>query len=348
MNPSPFVRTSFWTYWIGLSFAWSAKLGVSQCCVQRFLAVPSIDIAKKSVYAFVIGFTLIKLSSVIVGLTIYARYADCDPIASHKIEKIDQILPLFVMEVASKIPGLPGIFMAGVFSASLSSMSSSLNTIAGSIYEDFIRNQFPKLSEKRASDIMKILVVISGAIIVGLVFIVEKMGQVFRVGFVINGLTVGALSGIFIAGMFSRSINTKGVISGAIGTILVVSVIIIGSVALPKPPSLPISTSGCEFPLNSTLSSTVESFSFDTTENVPIIFKLSFMYYVLLGTIVLFLIALPVSYLTGGCEPFDERLLTPLCRSRNWHEKSQNGNGKKIEKANDSAIYELKAATNDK
>jgi hypothetical protein len=72
------------------------------------------------------------------------------------------------------------------------------------------------------------------------------------------------------------------------------------------------------------------------------------MYYVLLGTIVLFLIALPVSYLTGGCEPFDERLLTPLCRSRNWNEKSENGNGKKIEKANDSAIYELKAATNDK
>lgn len=123
------------------------------------------------------------------------------------------------------------------------------------------------------------------------------------------------------------------------------SVIIIGSQALPKPPPLPISTIGCEFPLNSTISSPIENFS-DQIEEIPIIFKLSFMYYVLLGTIVLFLIALPVSYLTGGCEPFDERLLTPLCRSQNWNEKSQNK--KKIEKANDSAIYELKAATNDK
>lgn len=147
MDPSPFVRTSFWTYWIGLTFGWTAKLGVSQCCVQRFLAVPNIEVAKKSVYVFVIGFGLIKFSSVIVGLTIYAKYAACDPIASQKIEKIDQILPLFVMEVASKIPGLPGIFMAGVFSASLSSMSSSLNTIAGSIYEDFIRNHFSNISD---------------------------------------------------------------------------------------------------------------------------------------------------------------------------------------------------------
>lgn len=351
MNPSPFVRTSFWTYWIGLSFGWTAKLGVSQCCVQRFLAVPNIEVAKKSVYVFVVGFGLIKLSSVLVGLAIYAKYSSCDPIASHKIEKIDQILPLFVMEVASKIPGLPGIFMAGVFSASLSSMSSSLNTISGSIYEDFIRNHFPNTSEKRASDIMKTLVVVIGAIILALVFVVERMGQVFRVCFALNGLTAGALFGIFTAGMFSRTINTKGVIAGAIGSILSVSVIIIGSIALPKPPTLPISTSGCEFPFNNTIIA-AEMFDENLTDDVPTIFKLSFMYYILLGTIVLFLIALPISFLTGGCEPFDERLLTPLCRSRNWNAKkakSQNGNGRKIEKPNDSAIYELKkAATNDK
>lgn len=42
------------------------------------------------------------------------------------------------------------------------------------------------------------------------------------------------------------------------------------------------------------------------------------MYYALLGTIVLFMIALPMSWATGRCEPFDERLLTPLIRSGNW------------------------------
>lgn len=346
MNPSPFVRTSFWTYIIGLSFGWTAKLGVSQCCIQRFLAVPNLQVAKKAVYVFVIGFGLIKLSSVVVGLTIYAKYSTCDPIASHKIEKIDQVLPLFVMEVASKIPGLPGIFMAGVFSASLSSMSSSLNTVAGTIYEDFIRHKFPNFSEKRASDIMKLLVILIGITILGLVFIVERMGQVFRVCFILNGLTAGALFGIFTAGMFSRTINTKGVISGAIGSILVLSVIIIGSIALPKPQSLPISTSGCDFPYNNTSTASLKHEEKLIVE-IPIIFQLSFMYYIMLGTIVLFIIAFPISYLTGGCEPFDERLLTPICRSRNWNEKQQNK--RKIEKINDSAIYELKkAATNDK
>lgn len=330
MNPSPFVRTSFWTYIVGLSFGWTAKLGVSQCCIQRFLAVPNIQTAKKAVYAFVLGYSLIKLSSVVVGLAIYAKYSTCDPLISHKIDKIDQILPLFVMEVASKIPSLPGIFMAGVFSASLSSMSSSLNTVSGTIYEDFIRPKFANFTEKRASNIMKMLVVLIGVIILGLVFIVEKMGNIFRVCFILNGLTAGALFGIFTAGMFSRTINTKGVITGAVSSIIVLSAIIIGSLSSPKPPSLPISTSGCEYPYNNTIIPLQEEAKIN--EDFSIIFQLSFMYYILLGTIILFLIALPVSYFTGGCEAFDERLLTPLCRSKNWKEKVQK----------DKTVFELK------
>lgn len=320
MNPSPFVRTSFWTYWIGLSFGWTAKLGVSQCCVQRFLSVKNINEAKKAVYVFVLGFSLIKISSVVLGLTIYAKYAECDPMISKKIKKIDQILPFFVMDVASKLPGLPGVFISGVFSASLSSMSSSLNTISGSIYEDFIRHNFPNFSEKRASDIMKILVVLIGIIILALVFVVEQMGQVFPLCFAINGLFSGALFGIFTAGMFSRRINSKGVIAGAVGSFLTLCVIVSGSFTFKKSKlSLPISTSGCEHPYNNTVITT----NVPEVDDVPLVFKLSFMYYILFGTIILFVIALPVSHFTGGCAPFDERLLTPICRSREWKKENK-------------------------
>lgn len=316
MNPSPFVRVSFWTYTIGMSTTWIAKNGISQCCVQRFMAVPNINFAKKAVWIFIFGLSAIKLVSCFGGLIIYTLYESCDPVASGKIEKLDQILPLFVMEVASKIPGLPGLFIAGIFSAALSSMSSSLNTIAGTIYEDFIRHSFPHATEKRASDVMKVLVVILGIIMLSLVFIVEKMGQVFRLNFVITGMFVGTQLGMFSIGMMSRTANTKGVICGAIAALSVVGTVIIGAQTLPKQPPLPVRTDGCDFAVNST------TFDIDNHENklneVPLIFQLSFMYYTILATIVLFLVALPVSWATGGCEPFDERLLTPLLRSKNW------------------------------
>ena len=59
----------------------------------------------------------------------------------------------------------------------------------------------------------------------------------------------------------------------------------------------------------------------DLMDDIPLVFKLSFMYYTLLGTILLMLIAYIVSFFTGGCEPFDERLLAPFRRNKNWQAK---------------------------
>lgn len=313
MEPSPFVRTSFWTVSLGLTSLWISNLGVSQTCIQRFLAVPDIKFARKSVWIFVFGLIFIKGASCLVGLIMFAKYETCDPVTTKQILKVDQILPFFVMEVARKIPGLPGIFIAGIFSAALSSMSTGLNTLAGTIYEDFLRHRFPKASEKRVSDVMKALVVVLGLLMLSLVFVVEQMGQVFRISIAVSGLTAGALLGLFTIGMLSRFVNTKGVICGAIGSMIIVGFIMVGAQSLPKDPPLPTRTDGCNFDFNVT--STITQTAVDDN---PLIFKLSFMYYTLLGTLLLIAIAYVVSYFTGGCESFDERLLAPFRRSDNW------------------------------
>lgn len=316
MDPNPFVRNSFWTVSLGLTTLWIANLGVAQTCIQRFLAVPDIKFARKSVWIFVIGLIFIKGASCFVGLIMYAQYEDCDPIATKKIEKVDQILPFFIMEVASKIPGLCGLFIAGIFSAALSSMSSGLNTLSGTIYEDFIRHHYPKATEKRESDVMKIIVIALGILMLSLVFVVEQMGQVFRISIAVSGLTAGALLGLFTIGMTSRFVNTKGVIWGAIGSMLIVGFIMVGAQSLPKDPPLPTRTDGCDASfVNATMPSI---FSEKSVDNTPLIFKLSFMYYTLLGAILLVIIAYIVSWFTGGCEPFDETLLAPFMRSKNY------------------------------
>lgn len=316
MDPNPFVRSSFWTISLGLTTLWIANLGVSQTCIQRFLAVPDIRFARKSVWIFVFGLIFIKGASCLVGLIMYAKYEDCDPVTTKQIQKVDQILPFFVMQVAGKIPGLPGIFIAGIFSAALSSMSTGMNTLAGTIYEDFIRHRYPEASEKRVSDVMKGMVVLLGLVIVSLVFIVEQMGQVFRISIAVSGLTAGALLGLFTIGMISRYVNTKGVTWGAVGSMLTVGFIMVGAQSLPKHPSLPTRTDGCDASYNLTLSS-LEIDAEKTDDDNPLVFKLSFMYYTLLGTVLLIVIAYIVSWFTGGCEPFDERLLAPFMRSKN-------------------------------
>jgi hypothetical protein len=58
-------------------------------------------------------------TSVFLGLTIYARYAGCDPLTSQKISKNDEIVAYFIMEIAENIPCLSGLFMAAIVSAAI-------------------------------------------------------------------------------------------------------------------------------------------------------------------------------------------------------------------------------------
>lgn len=78
-----------------------------------------------------------------------------------------------------------------------------MNSVAGVIFEDMIKPHLSKnVTEKTASTIMKIIVVIFGSICVGLVFVVEKMGTLTQAAKSMSSITAGPLLGIFILGMF--------------------------------------------------------------------------------------------------------------------------------------------------
>lgn len=159
MDPDPFVRSTFWMVSVGLTTMWISNVGITPECVQRFVAIPKLSDAVKACWIFGIGHIFIKLFAVYNGLLIYAKYsiAKCDPVFNGDVGKYDQIFPYYVMDVARNIPGLPGLFIVGALSAALSSMSSCLNSLSGTVYEDFLRPYMPNASERSASNIMKVL-----------------------------------------------------------------------------------------------------------------------------------------------------------------------------------------------
>lgn len=62
------------------------------------------------------------------------------------------------MDVAGHVYGLPGLFLAGLVSSALSTMSASLNTTSGIIYEDFVDRWIPEGPNKdaKSAKIMKV------------------------------------------------------------------------------------------------------------------------------------------------------------------------------------------------
>lgn len=130
-----------------------------------------------------IGMVLLISSACLCGVGIFAYYSECDPLALGLIHKTDQLMPYFVMDQLSVWPGMPGLFVACVFSASLSTMSSGFNALSAVTFDDFlcrfetIRN----LSETNARRISKCLALGYGLTAIAMAFVVSRIDSVLQV-----------------------------------------------------------------------------------------------------------------------------------------------------------------------
>lgn len=140
---------------------------------------------KTAVVYFVVGTIVLYLFCTYNGLLLYATYWDCDPLTTKLAKERDQLVPLLVISTLSDYPGLTGCFVAGIFSAAMSSLSTALNALAAVILEDLVipSRYGEHLTETATSYIMRGTVVLFGCIAVSLVFVVEHLGQVVIVTF---------------------------------------------------------------------------------------------------------------------------------------------------------------------
>lgn len=160
------------------------------------------------------------------------------------------MVPLFVMETMGHVTGVTGIFVAGLFSAALSTTSAKLNTIGATVYNDFVVTYLGReLSDLQARFIMKSAVLIAGIIAWGLVFVIERLGEILQINYLMDGITEGAMLGLFLLGMLFPSCSTKGALYGAGTSVLVMAFICIGSqISISsgyKTPKLPTGVEEC-------------------------------------------------------------------------------------------------------
>lgn len=322
-------------------------MATSPGSVQRFLSVRDLSKAKKSIFVFVFGVIFIKSCSCFIGLIMYATYSDCDPVSVGLVKKMDQMVAYFVMDVTRDFPGLPGLFVAGIFAASLSTLSSVLNASAGCLYEDILRERLPNKTEQQASSIMKWLVVGLGLVNLGFIFVVEKLGSILTVSVQFESIFLGPVLGMFTMGMVFKRGNAKvggklnylcvkdvkfsssfqGVVWGSIVSIILVGSMVVGS-HLNKLTHqwLPMNTDNCEFGhVNETMISGNRRKEEDP-EDIPWFFRISFLYVCVISTFIFAVVAVPVSLYTRdpedrSFEQMDQRLLAPFRRDNQLYEK---------------------------
>lgn len=121
------------------------------------------------------------------------------------------------MRILEFIPGLSGLFVAGVFSAALSSLSTGLNSMACVISEDMIKPLLKNpLTERQTAFLLRFIVAFFGLSCIGLVFVVEKLGTVLTLATMTGAVTMGPLLGFYFTGVCMPWVKEKVSYSRAI------------------------------------------------------------------------------------------------------------------------------------
>lgn len=174
----------------------------------------------------------------------YARYHDCDPLLAGLVQKPDKMMPFFVQDVVGHLSGMPGVFISCVFSAALSTMSATLNSLSGVVYMAYIK-PYIKHTEQKANFIMKLFVFLAGIYCIFAGFLVEKVKSILQMTYFIGGSTMGAVFGVFILGMLVPKAHGRAALYSMVCCVSIMLVIIIGAQGRVKYETLPGSLEAC-------------------------------------------------------------------------------------------------------
>lgn len=332
----PRISLSFWTTVVGGLFSMLIYAGTNQNQAQRYLTCKDLRSAKWAVFW---GFTWIgvfEVISVLAGVTIYAFYHSCDPLSDGKISKPDQILPFFVLDVFGHFPGLPGLLLSSVLSASLSTISTAINGMTTITGEDVVKKIWTNIPEGRFIAIMKFVSVCYGFLFMLMAFVASVTGGlIIKLAQALAGSITGPVFGVFLLGILVPRGNSKGALLGMfIGTFLGVW-LLIGSILYPTSSTpLPLSTESCTADIvNATAQSItmtgVHALADTTTVFLPpsttdaetppaaitMFYGISFLYFGVLSSVATFLTGLAVGFIFPSERKIESELLSPVLLS---------------------------------
>ncbi|PIK45066.1 putative sodium-coupled monocarboxylate transporter 2-like [Apostichopus japonicus] len=240
------IRYTVYSSTLGGIFSAFTTFTTGQPIIQRCLCCKTLPQAQAVIW---IGFVLSAftvISAVIAGLFAYAYYADCDPRRTGRIQRFDQLVPLIIGDIFGRYPGMAGFIVSGAFSASLSTISSSLNSMTAVLEAAVLGRMLKDSSDKRLTFLSKLFTFAFGLLCTAVALLATKLSGVLEETIALVSILVTPLSAVFFLGFFVPRCNSKGALSGLVAGILFGVWIKLGSEIYPitKPPPF-LSIDGC-------------------------------------------------------------------------------------------------------
>ena len=207
---------TFWTVVIGLSIANLGTYLADQMSLQRYLLAESPKDAARAFTVNVVGVAVVISSLVCVGLllsTWYNRYPDANLPA-----EADKVLAYFIVH---ELPaGFSGLLIAAILAATMSSMTSCINSLAGVLTNDWlVRFGRPRSSAElyRFGRGASLAIGVFATIISGFA---ANMGTVMDVQVKVMGAFLGPMLACIMLSVIDRVVPVRLVFYGIVAGVI--------------------------------------------------------------------------------------------------------------------------------
>ena len=190
-----------------------------QVMTQRVLSTKDDKAARGSL--FMLSALALPGSFMFFGLgTLLYTYYKVHPAGLNPLLTTDQIFPQFI---AADLPsGVTGLIIAGIFAASMATLSSNINSIATLVSVDFYERYAKRPSPAKSVLLAEWTTVLTGIAGTGLALYLSTLDikSLWDKFIELMALLGGGFAGIYALGMFTRRANYQGCVIGIIASIV--------------------------------------------------------------------------------------------------------------------------------
>lgn len=218
-------KNSIWVMSLYGFFWYLQKYSADQTIVQRYLVAKSDRDALKGVALGALLCVPVWTIFMLIGTLVWSYYQlSGESISAAALDANGKVIPdrMFPYFLTTKIPaGLAGVFIASLFAAGMSTMSSDLNCLSAVGVEDYYRKLRPGASDRQRLNVGKILVAVCGLTAVAIAIVIASRGdRALSLYYAACSIISGGLAGLFLLAFFSRRANKQGLWIGIVANLV--------------------------------------------------------------------------------------------------------------------------------
>jgi SSS family solute:Na+ symporter len=216
------------TFWVVLVYGLFINLqnyGIDQNYIQRYMSAGSVREARSSALFGSLLYVPVSLLFFYIGTALFSFYTAQPGLLPAELSAAgagDRVFPHFI--VTGLPAGLTGLLIAAIFSAGMSTVSTSLNSTATIFLTDYYRRYINKQAGEKASmNVLRVSSLVTGLLGIIIAIMLVGVESVLDAWWALASIFSGGMLGLFLLGFIVKKSGKTGAIIGVLlGVILIV------------------------------------------------------------------------------------------------------------------------------